>query len=42
VVKGPADITDYPVTLADVPMFVLLGTQETDTLMSALAPGQDR
>jgi alpha-glucosidase (family GH31 glycosyl hydrolase) len=39
VVRGPANIADYPVSLADVPMFVLLGTPETGKLMSALAPG---
>ena len=39
VVHGPTDIADYPVTLADVPMFILLGTPDTGRLMSALAPG---
>jgi alpha-glucosidase (family GH31 glycosyl hydrolase) len=39
VVQGPTDIAGYPVTLADVPMFIRLGTPDTGRLMSALAPG---
>ena len=33
------DIADYPVTLADVPLFVRLGTRDTGELMRALTRG---
>jgi alpha-glucosidase (family GH31 glycosyl hydrolase) len=39
IVAGPKDVTKYPVTLADVPMFVKLGTSETGMLLRALAHG---
>jgi alpha-glucosidase (family GH31 glycosyl hydrolase) len=38
VVNGPANLQNYPVTLADVPMLVKLGTGATGTLLNALAP----
>ena len=37
VVQG--DIADYPVTLADVPLFVRLGTRDTGELIGALTRG---
>jgi alpha-glucosidase (family GH31 glycosyl hydrolase) len=39
-VDGPANLRNYPVTLADVPMFVKLGTGETGMLLHALAHGK--
>ena len=39
-VDGPVDLQNYPVTLADVPMFVKLGTGETVMLLDALAHGK--
>ena len=39
VIQGPTDIANYPVTLADVPMFVLLNAPETAKVMGAVAPG---
>jgi alpha-glucosidase (family GH31 glycosyl hydrolase) len=40
VLSGPSDRTNYPVTLADVPMFVKLHTRDTGMLLQALAAGQ--
>jgi alpha-glucosidase (family GH31 glycosyl hydrolase) len=37
VVSGQTTLGDYPVSLADVPMFVKLGTPETGMLLKALA-----
>jgi alpha-glucosidase (family GH31 glycosyl hydrolase) len=39
-VNGPANLQGYPVTLADVPMFVKRGTGETGMLLHALAHGR--
>jgi alpha-glucosidase (family GH31 glycosyl hydrolase) len=36
VVNGQSDLSNYPVTLADVPMFIKLGTGETSMLLNAL------
>ena len=36
VVNGQTDLSNYPVTLADVPLFIKLGTSETTMLLSAL------
>src|SRR4051794_21918089 len=40
VVSGQTDLHNYPVSLADVPMFVKVGTPETAMLMKALANGR--
>ena len=40
VVHGTTDLANVPVTLADVPMFVKLGTSDTQMLLKALAPNQ--
>jgi alpha-glucosidase (family GH31 glycosyl hydrolase) len=37
VVNGPTDLADYPVSLADVPLFVKLGTGDTGMLLNVLA-----
>jgi hypothetical protein len=39
VIQGPTDIASYPVTLADIPMFVLLNAPETAKVMGEVAPG---
>ena len=39
VLDGPANLQNYPVTLADVPMFVKLHTRETGMLLQALTSG---
>jgi alpha-glucosidase (family GH31 glycosyl hydrolase) len=39
VITGPATLTGYQASLAQTPLFVRLGTAQTRTLMSALAPG---
>jgi alpha-glucosidase (family GH31 glycosyl hydrolase) len=40
VVTGQSNLRHYPVSLADVPMFVKLGTPETGMLLRALANGK--
>ena len=40
VVHGTTDMANVPVTLADVPMFVKLGTSDTQMLLQALTPNQ--
>jgi alpha-glucosidase (family GH31 glycosyl hydrolase) len=40
VVSGQTNLRHYPVGLADVPMFVKLGTAETGMLLKALANGK--
>lgn len=39
-VDGPVNMQKYPVALADVPMFVKLGTGDTGMLLGALAHGK--
>lgn len=40
VIQGPVDLQDYPVALAEVPLFAKLGTGETGMLLDALAHGK--
>jgi alpha-glucosidase (family GH31 glycosyl hydrolase) len=40
VVRGRTNLRNYPVTLADVPMFVKLGTPATEMLLKALVSGE--
>lgn len=42
VVRGPTELTGYPTALADVPLFVRLGTHQTGMLMRALVSGHHR
>jgi alpha-glucosidase (family GH31 glycosyl hydrolase) len=37
VVHGTTELTNVPVTLADIPMFVKLGTSDTGRLLQELA-----
>lgn len=40
VVDGQTDLHDYPVSLADVPLFLKLGTGSSGLLLNALAHGR--
>jgi alpha-glucosidase (family GH31 glycosyl hydrolase) len=39
VITGPATLTGYQSSLAQTPVFIRLGTGQTETLMNIFAPG---